>query len=169
MKSILPVWQPCLFAVALVLVALAAGCQRPSKGEQLFQEFYQPYEIETDPTAPAISPLLTEAEAAYQREDYETVAELTGRFTRENYRLPKVMMGQAIAWIELGHPDSALQNLEIVNAHPLYRDHTRWYRALVHVRVGDFVAADAVLEEILNDPNTQYAERATRLREAIAS
>lgn len=158
---------PLLLGIMSMSYLLSSCSSYSSEGTRLFEEYYEPAEIVLNQQAAVLDSTLLIAHRAYKAGDFQTVAELTSWFTREKYELPKVMLALSIAYIELEYPDSALTNLNILEAHHLYRDPSRWYRALIYVKAGDFVAAIPFLRKIADDPYSEYREQAKDLLNRI--
>lgn len=152
-----------LLVASYLLGALA--CERPTTGLSLFDKYYLPYELKLEPQVLDQEPLLKPAYDAYLRRDFKEVARVTGDFTRNEVRLPLVMLIQSIAYIELDSNRQAIDMLSVVEAHPAYGAYSSWYKALALLREGDTILADLALESIheTTAPPKLYAD-ALRLR-----
>ena len=147
--------------ISCTLVLFAASCE-PAE-ERLFTRYYEPFDLQLEADAAMEAPELNKAAAAYRAGDYAKVVELTEAYQATGYRIPKVMMGQSIAYIETGQWEKAIKNLEDLKWHPFYREPANWYLALLHLRAGEREKAEENLRVLLENPGSPYYQRAAEI------
>lgn len=158
-------------AAALLLLISAYFLFRPQPtSAELFAVFFEPYPMvlsergatgdETDEA------LLNEAMAAYSAERYGEAAAAFGQLAVRFPGLPAYRYYAGVSALSAGDPEAAVAVLEPLADEPghFFREQSRWYLGMAHLRLGDLTAARSYLEAI-RPGEFQYGPAGTLLEE----
>ena len=161
-------------AALFLVFFLVHGVWQGNQCDKLYASNFTTYTNDYIPTDGSyrgdteIDSLLVKAMLAYERKDFTTAETQFGQIlsTKDN---PEIRFYLAITQLETDKTKEALNTLQMIYSLPLgfrYYEQTRWYLALVNLKLHDKAEAAKYLEELVTLDGI-YLDRAKKLLKKI--
>lgn len=151
-------------AVVLLLVTVKVLLPSQQTSDQLFAEYFTPYQNAFEPMTRGsdLATVRTEAFQAYEQKDYESAAKgFTELLKEQNEPGTLFLLGNAN--LKLGHASAARENfIKLINDFDDLDLQAKWYLALSYLKSDDRENARKVLKE-LGETENSYASKAKEL------
>jgi tetratricopeptide (TPR) repeat protein len=151
-------------AVVLLLVAVKVLLPSQQNSDQLFAEYFTPYQNVFEPTTRGsdLATIRTEAFKAYEQQEYETAAKgFTELLKAQNE--PEILFLLGNANLKLGQVDAARVNfIKLINDFDDLDLQAKWYLSLSYLKSDDRENARKLLRELGGTENS-YASKAQEL------
>ncbi|MEM1319684.1 MAG: tetratricopeptide repeat protein [Bacteroidota bacterium] len=159
-------WGFALFALLLLAIAYWLWQpQKPSSSQQLYAAHYEPYPLNFAARDGNTERALAEAGRFYRSGQYAKALPLFQSVYQADTTESKVLLAIGICLMEAGQLEDALQRFQplLQTDFDPFKDQALWYAALVHVKQEERPAAQALLQQIVADPQSDFYQQARDL------
>ncbi|MEM1318664.1 MAG: tetratricopeptide repeat protein [Bacteroidota bacterium] len=161
-----------LAVAAAVLLLLALGYwlfPRSSSPEQLYAQYYAPYDIPFTSRGDNPDRMLQEAADYFGQEGYAIALPLFRQLLQKEPQQPSLRFAEALCLLEMGKlPEAERSFKQVVQLpNPFYLDHARWYLALIYLRQSQIYEARRELERLVRDSRADHHEEAKALSKTL--
>lgn len=163
-------WKLSVAAGFLMLCAVAAWlCWPAADSQNLYAQYYQPFELNFTSRSASQDELLAKANELYQSKDFAAAEPLFAEALRADAAASKVKLGLAICQMETGQSEKAQQLFSemIAKDFDLYKEHSQWYSALIHVDQKNKSAAIPLLRSLSQNEQSIFYSKAIELLAAL--
>lgn len=154
------------FAAMGILLMIAFNFWNSSlTNDDLFVEFYQPFQVKLVSRDEMSGNLESRVEATYKAGDYKNVVKLLIELREKKENDSRVLLGLGNAYLNLGNYQNAEESFNeiIKNKDELYLDQAKWFLALTYLKSGKMEKCKGLLRQLTNEETTDFYEEAKAL------
>ena len=156
-------------AAVIGILLLTFFWNKPSQEQQLFTEYYQPYNASFTDRSTDNQEQIAEAESAYRAEDFESAITLLEKLIQQDSKDYRLQLALGNAYIQSDQLEKAENtfNQILSKGTSLFADQTTWYLALTHLKKGEIELSKKWLESLTQNEGQVYYEDSKSLLEKI--
>lgn len=156
-------------AIAILLIVAFNIWNSSPTSDDLFSDFYQPYEVQLTSRDDVAESLRTKAEVAYRSRDFKSAIMHLENLKKEGKYDSRFLLGLGNAYLNINGYLNAEENFNeiLINKDDLYSDQAKWYLALTYLKAGKYEESKKIIGELATDDGADFQREAKALLEKM--